>query len=109
MIFKNKWKPQVPKKKQEKEDILKNLYAFFDDRERILDAFESKIFPIKTKGTGFLNFDYSKLKMLTPKQILQRLPIVPAQVKVGNNSEQSIKWNQANCFFLWQAIIQKIY
>ena len=32
-----------------------------------------------TKGTG--------LKILTPKQMLQRLPIARAQVKSGNNSE----------------------
>ena len=32
-----------------------------------------------TKGTG--------LKILTPKQILQRLPIALAQVKAGNNSQ----------------------
>ena len=31
-----------------------------------------------TTGTG--------LKILTPKQLLQRLPIALAQVKVGNNS-----------------------
>ena len=34
-------------------DILKNLYALFESRERVLDAFESKIFPIKIEGTGF--------------------------------------------------------
>ena len=32
-----------------------------------------------TKGTG--------LKTLTPKQMLQRLPIALAQVKAGNNSQ----------------------
>ena len=32
-----------------------------------------------TKGTG--------LKIFTPKQMLQRLPIALAQVKAGNNSE----------------------
>ena len=32
-----------------------------------------------TKGTG--------LKILTPKQMLQRLPVALAQVKAGNNSE----------------------
>ena len=32
-----------------------------------------------TKGTG--------LKVLAPKQMLQRLPIALAQVKAGNNSE----------------------
>ena len=33
----------------------------------------------ETKGTG--------LKILTPKQMLQRLPIALAQIKAGNNSE----------------------
>ena len=41
--------------------------------------------------------DGTRLKILTPKQILQRLPIVLAQVKAGNNSD--IKWNQTNCLF----------
>ena len=62
------------------------MYALFNGRERVLDAFESKIFPVKDKGTGFSNFDHSKLKILTPKQMLQRLPIALAQLKAGNNS-----------------------
>ena len=33
----------------------------------------------KQEGTG--------LKILTPKQMLQRLPIALAQIKAGNNSE----------------------
>ena len=33
----------------------------------------------ETKGTG--------LKILTPKQLLQRLPIALAEVKAGNNSK----------------------
>ena len=33
----------------------------------------------ETKGT--------RLKILTPKEMLQRLAIAPLQVKVGNNSE----------------------
>ena len=36
-----------------------------------------------TKGTG--------LKILTPEQMLQRLPITLAQVKAGNNSQKFIK------------------
>ena len=56
---------------------------------RVLDAFESKIFPIKIEGTGFSNkvSNHSNLKILTPKKILQRLPIAFAQVKAGNTSE----------------------
>ena len=40
---------------------------------------EAKAKAKATKGTG--------LKILTPKQMLQRLPIALAQVKAGNNSE----------------------
>ena len=47
-------------------------------------VFKSGLFPLKSKtGTG--------LKILTPKQLLQILPIAVAQVKAGNNSERLIK------------------
>ena len=87
MNFKKKVKPQNPEKKQKKIDILKNLYALFHGRKRVLDAFESKIFPVKIEGAGFSDLPtrdkvsrYSNLKILTPKQMLQRLPIALAQV-----------------------------
>ena len=43
------------------------------------------MFPIKTEGAGFSDkvSNHSDLKILTPKQMLQRLPIAPAQVKSG--------------------------
>ena len=63
------------------------MYNRWEGRENILVAFESKISSTKSKGSGFLNFDRSELKILTPKQILQRLPIALAQLKAGNNSE----------------------
>ena len=55
MNFRKNTKPRSQEKKQEKEIVLKNLYNFFEGREKILDAFESKIFSIKSKGTGVLN------------------------------------------------------
>ena len=48
---------------------------FYDDYSLMMS--EAK--PKATKGTG--------LKILTPKQMLQRLPIAPAQVKAGNDLE----------------------
>ena len=66
------------------------MYNFFEGREKVLDAFESKTFLIKCKGSGILNHDHSKLKILTPKQMLQRLPIALAQVKAGINLESLI-------------------
>ena len=86
MNFKKHTKPRSQqKKKQEKEIVLKNLNNFFEGREKILDAFESEIFSIKSKGAGILNPNHSKLKVLTPKQMLQRLPKALAQVKAGNS------------------------
>ena len=85
--FRKNTKPRIQEKKQEKEIVLKNLYNFFEGREKILYAFESKVLSIKSKGAGILNPNHSKLKVLTPKQMLQRLPIAFAQVKAGNDSE----------------------
>ena len=87
MIFRKNTKPRSQEKRQEKEILLKNLYNFFEVREKILDAFESETFSAKSKGAGILNPDHFKLKILTHKQMLQRLPIALAQANAGNNSE----------------------
>ena len=65
-------KPKNPEKKQQKEDALKNLYNIFECRERVLNVFDSKIFPIDIEGPGFSHkvFDYSNFKILTSKQML---------------------------------------
>ena len=63
MNFKKKTKTKSPEKKQEKEIVLKNLYNFFEGREKVLNAFESKIFSTKSKGSGLLNTNRSKLKI----------------------------------------------
>ena len=87
MNFRKNTKPKSQEIKQEKKIVLKNLHKFWEGREKVLDAFESKIFLIKSKGAGILDLDHCRLKVLTPKQMLQRLPIALAQVKAGNNSE----------------------
>ena len=91
------------KKKQEKEIVLKNLHIFFEGREKTIDFFESKNFLTKSKGAGILNPDHSKLKVLTPKQMLQRLPIALAQVKVGNNSESLLNEIRQIVYSLYQS------
>ena len=57
----------------------------------------------KTKGTG--------LKILTPKQMLQRLPIALTQVKVGNNSEKLLNEIRKFVYSLYQSkkILKKVY
>ena len=79
--FNNKSTPKTKIDKDRKRNTFDS--ALYEGRELILKAFRSRIFPIKEKrGKG--------LKILTPKQMLQRLPISLAQVKAGNTSEDSL-------------------
>ena len=54
-------------------------------------------------GAGILNSDHSKLKVLTPKQMLRKLPIALAQVKAGNNSESSLNEIRQIVYSLYQS------
>ena len=87
------------------------MYNFFEGREKILDAFESEIFSAKFENAGILNLDHSRLKALTPKQILQRLPIALAQVKTSNNSESLLREIRQIVYPLYQSkqITIKVY
>ena len=60
-----------------------------EGKERVLEGFESKIFPIKIEGTKFCDrvSNHSNLNILTTKQMLQRLPIALVQVKANSTSE----------------------
>ena len=97
--FKSKIKPQNPEE-QHKKYILKDLYALFDCKKRVLDAFDSGMLPIKIEGTGFSDkvLDKSNLK-ISPKQMLQRLPIALAQVNACNMSEKLLNEIRQIIFF----------
>ena len=70
----------------------------------VVNAFKSGLFPLKsTIGTG--------LKILTSKQILQRLPRALAQVNSGNNWENLVNEIRQIVYFLYQLkeITKKVY
>ena len=72
---------------------------------------KAKYFLTKSKGAGVLNPDHSKLKILSPKQMLQRLQIALVQVKAGNNSESLLNEIRQIAYSLYQSkqITQKVY
>ena len=79
-----------PKYKSDSQpNAINNIKTLYNSRQRIVDLFNDyskirseAIYEIKQDETKV-----TKIKILTPKQMLQRLPIALAQVKEGNNSE----------------------
>ena len=68
-----------------------NGIKFYDDYSSMIS--EAKHAAIKETG----------LEILTPKQILQRLPIALAQEKAGNNSENLLNEIRQIVYFLYRS------
>ena len=66
-----------------------------NDNAKIRSEAIYKLKQNKTEGTY--------LKILTPKQMLQRLPIALAQVKAGNNSESLLNEVRQIVYSLYQS------
>ena len=77
-----KTKPRDPEKRKLRADVLNSVTGLVKGREMVLTAFKSGIFQVfkeSQEGQG--------VKILTPNQMIKRLPIALAQIKAGNNSE----------------------
>ena len=96
---------KIGKKTLEQKEVINNLEKFYNSREEVFNFFRDYVEMLsdanydarnnETKGTG--------LKILTPKQMLQRLPIALAQVKAVNNSESLLNEIRAIIYSLYQS------
>ena len=76
--------------------ILDSAQSLYYGKELVINAFKSGLFPLKsTTRTG--------LKILTLKEMLQRLPITLAQVKAGNNPESLLNEIRQIVYSLYQS------
>ena len=101
--FSNKSRPRSKNdKEKKKQNTLDSINALFEGRESILNAFRTKIFSIKEKQG-------KRLKILVPKQMLQRLPIALVQVKAGTTSENLMKSGKSYILCINQKQLLKTY
>ena len=102
--FNSKTKLESKKGKIRKNDVFGSVRDLYKGRELVINTFKIGLFPLKsTTGT--------RLKILTPKQLLQRLPIALAQVKAGNNPESLLNKTKQIVYSLYQSkeITKKVY
>ena len=78
----------------------------------VINAFKSRIFQVsKESQEDEESQEGEGLKILTPNQMLKRLPIALAQVKVSNNSESLLNEIRQIVYSLYRSkeITKKVY
>ena len=95
------------KKTAEQRQAIHNLNKFYLSREKVIISF--KVYAKMILDVGYkTKHDETKgtrLKILTPKQMLQRLPIALAQVEYCNNLKSLLnEIRQIVFFFFYQSI-----
>ena len=97
-------------KNQEQRQVLNNINNLYNARDmaiQFIEDYGSMILGAKRlarqEGTG--------LKILTPNQMLKRLPIALAQIKAGNNSESLLNEIRQIVYSLYRSkeITKKVY
>ena len=97
-------------KSEEQKKTIDNIKNLYKSREEVVKTFNDyarnmsrNIYDSKQEGTG--------LKILTPKQMLRRLPIALAQIQAGNNSQSLLNEIRQIVYSLNQSkeITKKIY
>ena len=84
------------------------LYKARNDASKFYDDYSLMMFETKTKARATKG---TELKILTPRQMLQRLPIALAQVKAVNNSENLLNEIKQIVYSLYKSkqITKRVY
>ena len=99
-----------PKDKlQEQKNIINNIKNLYNSREEVVQMFND--YAKNISRNIYDSKQGTALKILTPKQMLQRLPIALAQTKAGNNSESLLNEIRQIVYSLYQSkgITKKVY
>ena len=112
--FSRKKRPRNPAQRQLKSDIVDSITSLIQGREMVINAFKSGIFQVSKESQeeeAEESQEGKGLKILTPNQMLKRLPIVLAQVKAGNNSESLLNEIRQIVYSLYRSkeITKKVY
>ena len=107
--FSKKTRPRNPAQRQLKADIIDSVNLLVQGREMVINAFKSGIFQVSKEDEE--SQEGKGLKILTPNQMLKRLPIALAQVKAGNNSESLLNEIRQIVYSLYRSkeITKKVY
>ena len=98
---------RIGNKNDNKKRTLANIHVFYDARDnaiQFIHGYGRMILEAREQeGKGF--------KILTPNQMLKRLPIALAQVKAGNNSESLLNEIREIVYSLYRSkeITKKVY
>ena len=103
---------RIGNKNDNQKKVLANAYILFNGRNnaiKLIEDYGSMILDAKRlakeeeEGTG--------LKILTPNQMLKRLPIALAKIKAGNNSESLLNEIRQIVYSLYRSkeITKKVY
>ena len=87
-----------------KKKVTDNLNKFYSSREEVIKFFRDYI-EILSDANYYANQNETRAtgrKILTPKQMLQRLPIALVQVKAGNNAENLLNKIRQIVYSLYQ-------
>ena len=105
--FNRSIRPQNLELKELKKEVLDSALALIQGREMVLKAYQSGIFPRSKESQQ----EGEELKILTPNQMLKRLPIALAQIKAGKNSESLLNEIRQIVYSLYRSkeITKKVY